>query len=286
LIAADLAIGTVELAAIFALVNVGVILLYRTTGVLNFAQGYFMLLGAYVMAAIAPKTGYWPGLILTLVPIAALGALVYVLLMRFMINAKEFAKVITTLMLASLLAQIPPAVWGTDVEQIAPPTSADLRLGSVHIAVADLITVGIAAAVVIVVAVWLRATVMGIRMTAQAGNPLLAAYSGIRVHRLGAIAWALGAVLGGFAGVAYAQHTTVSLNLSSIGLAAFPAVVLGGLDSLGGTLLGGLVVSGILTVVGYFFGAVAGEIIAYGVMMVTLLVFPRGFFGSTSTRRL
>lgn len=286
MIAADLAIGTVELAAIFALVNVGVILLYRTTGVLNFAQGYFMLLGAYVMAAIAPKTGYWPGLILTLVPIAALGALVYVLLMRFMINAKEFAKVITTLMLASLLAQIPPAVWGTDVEQIAPPTSADLRLGSVHIAVADLITVGIAAAVVIVVAVWLRATVMGIRMTAQAGNPLLAAYSGIRVHRLGAIAWALGAVLGGFAGVAYAQHTTVSLNLSSIGLAAFPAVVLGGLDSLGGTLLGGLVVSGILTVVGYFFGAVAGEIIAYGVMMVTLLVFPRGFFGSTSTRRL
>ena len=286
MIAADLAIGTVELAAIFALVNVGVILLYRTTGVLNFAQGYFMLLGAYVMAAIAPKTGYWPGLILTLVPIAALGALVYVLLMRFMINAKEFAKVITTLMLASLLAQIPPAVWGTDVEQIAPPTSAELRLGSVHLAVADLITVSIAAAVVIVVAVWLRATVMGIRMTAQAGNPLLAAYSGIRVHRLGAIAWALGAVLGGFAGVAYAQHTTVSLNLSSIGLAAFPAVVLGGLDSLGGTLLGGLVVSGILTVVGYFFGAVAGEIIAYGVMMATLLVFPRGFFGSTSTRRL
>lgn len=286
MIAADLAIGTVELAAIFALVNVGVILLYRTTGVLNFAQGYFMLLGAYVMAAIAPKTGYWPGLILTLVPIAALGALVYVLLMRFMINAKEFAKVITTLMLASLLAQIPPAVWGTDVEQIAPPTSAVLRLGSVHLAVADLITVGIAAAVVIVVTVWLRATVMGIRMTAQAGNPLLAAYSGIRVHRLGAIAWAVGAVLGGFAGVAYAQHTTVSLNLSSIGLSAFPAVVLGGLDSLGGTLLGGLVVSGILTVVGYFFGAVAGEIIAYGVMMATLLVFPRGFFGSTSTRRL
>ena len=286
MIAADLAIGTVELAAIFALVNVGVILLYRTTGVLNFAQGYFMLLGAYVMAAIAPKTGYWPGLILTLVPIAALGALVYVLLMRFMINAKEFAKVITTLMLASLLAQIPPAVWGTDVEQIAPPTSAELRLGSVHLAVADLITVSIAAAVVIVVAVWLRATVMGIRMTAQAGNPLLAAYSGIRVHRLGAIAWALGAALGGFAGVAYAQHTTVSLNLSSIGLSAFPAVVLGGLDSLGGTLLGGLVVSGILTVVGYFFGAVAGEIIAYGVMMATLLVFPRGFFGSTSTRRL
>jgi branched-chain amino acid transport system permease protein len=286
LIAADLAIGTVELAAIFALVNVGVILLYRTTGVLNFAQGYFMLLGAYVMAAIAPKTGYWPGLILTLVPIATLGALVYVLLMRFMINAKEFAKVITTLMLASLLAQIPPAVWGTDVEQIAPPTSAVLRLGSVHLAVADLITVGIAAAVVIVVTVWLRATVMGIRMTAQAGNPLLAAYSGIRVHRLGAIAWAVGAVLGGFAGVAYAQHTTVSLNLSSIGLSAFPAVVLGGLDSLGGTLLGGLVVSGILTVVGYFFGAVAGEIIAYGVMMATLLVFPRGFFGSTSTRRL
>lgn len=286
MIAADLAIGTVELAAIFALVNVGVILLYRTTGVLNFAQGYFMLLGAYVMAAIAPKTGYWPGLILTLVSIAALGALVYVLLMRFMINAKEFAKVITTLMLASLLAQIPPAVWGTDVEQIAPPTSAVLRLGSVHLAVADLITVGIAAAVVIVVTVWLRATVMGIRMTAQAGNPLLAAYSGIRVHRLGAIAWAVGAVLGGFAGVAYAQHTTVSLNLSSIGLSAFPAVVLGGLDSLGGTLLGGLVVSGILTVVGYFFGAVAGEIIAYGVMMATLLVFPRGFFGSTSTRRL
>lgn len=286
MIAADLAIGTVELAAIFALVNVGVILLYRTTGVLNFAQGYFMLLGAYVMAAIAPKTGYWPGLILTLVPIAALGALVYVLLMRFMINAKEFAKVITTLMLASLLAQIPPAVWGTDVEQIAPPTSAVLRLGSAHLAAADLITVGIAAAVVIVVTVWLRATVMGIRMTAQAGNPLLAAYSGIRVHRLGAIAWAVGAVLGGFAGVAYAQHTTVSLNLSSIGLSAFPAVVLGGLDSLGGTLLGGLVVSGILTVVGYFFGAVAGEIIAYGVMMATLLVFPRGFFGSTSTRRL
>jgi len=286
LIAADLAIGTVELAAIFALVNVGVVLLYRTTGVLNFAQGYFMLLGAYAMAAIAPKTGYWPGLILTLVPIAALGALVYGLLMRFMINAREFAKVITTLMLASLLAQIPPAVWGTDVEEIKPPTAAYVPIGSIHLAVADLITVGIAAVVVVVVTVWLRSTVMGIRMTAQAGNPLLAAYSGMRVHRLGAIAWAIGAVLGGFAGIAYAQHTTVSLNLSSIGLSAFPAVVLGGLDSLGGTLLGGLAVSAILTVIGYFFGSVAGEMIAYGVMMATLLVFPYGFFGSTSTRRL
>jgi branched-chain amino acid transport system permease protein len=282
----NLSFGSLVLAAIFALVNAGFVMLFRTTGVLNFAQGYFMLLGAYLMAAIVHHSGFWFGLLITLVGLGVVGYLAYLLLMRFTLTHEEFTKVVASLMLASLLAQVPPLIWGTNVRLLPPAMHGTLTWRGARISVTDVLTIVAAVIVVIVVVMFLDRTVTGVRMQAQAGNPALAIYSGIRVHRLSAIAWATAAVLGGLAGVAYAERTSVNLDLATIGLAAFPAAVIGGLASLGGTLVGGLIVAVVLTVSSYLFGAVTGDMLAYALMLGTLIVFPTGLFGHQTTKRL
>ena len=285
-VATNLAVGTLLFAAILTLVNSGMVLLYRTTGVLNFAQGYFMLLGAYVMSTTVVAVGYGLGLLVTMVCLSAVGVIVYQVVMRYVIHRPEWTRVIITLMVASLLAQLPPIVWGTGLRAISFPLGWGIRLGGARLPVSTIVTVAEAVVAVAVLVAFLRRTVTGTRMRALAMNSGLATYAGFRMNVLGSLAWAIAGSLGALAGVAYAQTTTVSLDISAVGLSAFPAAVLGGLDSLGGTILGGLVVAAVLTLASYWFGAVVGDMLAYLVMLAALVFVPFGFFGSRTTKRL
>lgn len=285
-IAINLAAATLLLASIYCLVNVGLVTLYRSTGLLNFAQGQFVMLGAYVMVTVTSDLGYWLGLAVSAVVLAIVAWLSYHLLMRFMLGADHFQKVVLSFLLAAVITQVVVMIWGTDSRPLEPSTDRNLHIAGGVVPVYDLIASGLAVAVVVVLMMFMSRTITGLRMRALSMNETLAVYNGIRVHRLAGIAWAIAGAGAAVAGVIYAQSTSVTLSLADVGLLAFPAAVLGGLDSIGGSILGSVVVAAILTVTGYYWGGHWSEIIEYSLLLGVLVARPYGMFGRRVAQRI
>jgi branched-chain amino acid transport system permease protein len=282
----NLLISIVLLASIYALVNVGMVLLYRSTGVVNFAQGHLMMLAAFMMVAIQLRAGYWPSFAILLLAMALVGALIYAFVMRFLVGASEFAKVITTLMLSIVLTQFVAIVFGGHIRRLVPPTNARIDLFGGMVLWSDLIIVAMTVILVVALMVFLGRTMVGSRLRALAGNEALAGYAGLSVHRLAALAWAIATAGAAVAGVAYAQHSSVNLSIAEVGLGAFPAAVIGGLNSIGGTMIGALLVAVLQTLTQFYLGAAEAQIISYGAMLLALIFIPHGLFGRVGHPRL
>ncbi len=284
--ALQLALSAVTLAAVYALVNIGFVLLYRTTGVINFAQGQIMAIGAYLMATITVSWPYWPALVGSALAVAAVGVLIYGLVMRFLVGRDEFTKVIATLLVSFILLQVINVVWGSQTRILVPPSDAGFSVAGARISVNSLLAIAFAGACIVALVLFLNKTVTGTRMQAVAQNEVLSLYRGIRLHWLAALAWGMAGASAGLAGIVYAQTASVSPELSLIGLSAFPAAVIGGFNSFLGTVTGGLVVATVQTVAAYYTNALWGNVGTWLLMVVILLAVPSGFFGRTVARRI
>ncbi|MFE6903565.1 branched-chain amino acid ABC transporter permease [Streptomyces sp. NPDC057717] len=283
--AVNLASASVLLAAIYCLVNTGLVLLYRSTGVLNFSHGQLVMLGAYVMSSM--KFGSYPlRLAIAAVTVGIVSWISYHVLIRRLTGADEFRKVVMSFMLAILLTQIIVLMWGTDTREVPNSTDAWFALGSAHVRWSVVIDACTAVVLAMGLTFFLSRTLSGLRMRALAANEELAAYSGIKVHRLAGLAWALAGGGAALAGVMYAETTSVSLALPDILLLAFPAAVLGGLSSLPGSILGSVITATLLTLCGYFFGGQWVNVMAYVVLLGVLIVRPFGLMGTSSAQRL
>ncbi|MCW2526274.1 MAG: hypothetical protein JWM76_1134, partial [Pseudonocardiales bacterium] len=133
----------------------------------------------------------------------------------------------------------------------------------------------------------LHKTPVGLRMRAVANNTRLAAYSGVNVVRTSTLAWAIGSLTAGLAGIVYllgAQPDPGSVY--SLGLAAFPAILLGGLDSVSGSLIGGLLIGLLQSSIGVYIGGEWQDVVSYGVLLAVLLLRPQGIFGGAEVARL
>jgi branched-chain amino acid transport system permease protein len=274
------------LAGVYALVNSGFVVLYRTTGVINFAQGQFMLVGAFLMTSLTGLGSYWLGLVGTALATAGVALVIYLLLTRFLLGASEFPKAVTTFMLASIITQAASLIWGATPRIVPSPTQTILSIGEGRLPLADVIVLGIAVLVVGLLSIFVDHTLIGSRMRALAGNETLALFTGIRVVSLGALAWGITGAAAAIAGVQYAASASASLTLPAIGFSAFPAAVLGGMDSITGILPAALIVAIAQTVAVYYGGAVWGDIVVWVAMLAALLFMPRGLFGAKELKRL
>jgi branched-chain amino acid transport system permease protein len=283
----DLALGTLVLASVFAITNVGFVILYKGTGVPNFAQGALLMLGAYVMSdAWLAQHGYWVGLLVAAAILAAVGVVVYFLVMRVLLGHAEFEKAILTFLLASVITSVVGIRWGEENQSLPSVSHRRYALWGGNVALSDLVGVGVVAVIVIVTTVYMAKTVQGLRMRAQAENEMLAVYRGIHVHRISAGAWALACACAAVAGITYGEVSSVNLNLSSIGLVAFPAAIIGGLDSVGGTIIGAIVVAATGTLGQYYLNGQWSTVFEYAVMLVIIVFLPTGLFGSKQLSRL
>lgn len=283
--AVNLASASVLLAAIYCLVNTGLVLLYRSTGVMNFSHGQLVMLGAYVMSNV--KFGSYPlRLAIAAVAVAIVSWISYHALIRWLVGADEFRKVVMSFMLAILLTQIIVLVWDTDTREVPNSTDAWFALGSAHVRWSVVIDAGTAVVLAVGLTLFLSRTLSGLRMRALAANEGLAAYSGIKVHRLAGLAWAIAGGGAALAGVMYAETTSVSLALSDVLLLAFPAAVLGGLSSLPGSIFGSVIMATLLTVCGYFLGGQWVNVVAFVVLLGVLVVRPFGLMGTSTAQRL
>ena len=237
------------LAAIYALVSTGYVLIYRVSRVLNLAHGELMMVGAYFLVATSGLFSGNPILALALAALCglAMGAAVYAVLMRWMTGEAVLAAVLITIALGILLRGLAVLIWTT--QQFYPGATLGWHNPSVRVAPGVQISAASIAIVVVTVLVYLglfgflQFTRWGVRMRAAGQNPLLAEQRGIRLHGIYAFAWGLSTFTASLAGMLLALDSGVESTMATIGLKAFPAALVGGLDSLLGAAIGALIVA-------------------------------------------
>lgn len=291
----QLVVAGLALGARYALVALGFVVIYRATGVFNFAQGGFVALGAYV-AWYAVDSGV-PFVAAVLVAIAAgglAGALVPPLLLARMVGQPPLAVIMVTLGLLFVVEQLIPTLWGYATHDLGDPWGIDtVRAGGVTIAVRDLWTIALSGAALGAFFGFARRSRYGLAMRAVALDAEAALAQGISVRRVVALAWAIAGMIAALAGVMLVTGAAgVSPSVATVALAAFPAMILGGLDSPAGAVAGGLVIGVVQTLTaGYqpehaaWLGDGFHVVMPYLVMIVILLVRPHGLFGTPEVRR-
>ncbi|HEX6878224.1 MAG TPA: branched-chain amino acid ABC transporter permease [Nocardioidaceae bacterium] len=276
--------------AILALAALGFVLIYKATGVINFAQGEFLLIGAYTLYAT---------FVLFQLPMAAsvlvcvlfailLGVAIERLVLRPLVGESPISVIMVTIGLAALLRAVVQLIFGTrPVPQpaILPRTPVQLLPGT-SVPLNRLLVIVIAAVVLAGFTLFFRRSRHGIAMRAVADDQQASLTMGISVRRVFAMAWALAALSALVGGILLGDVTEVSGRLATFGLFVFPVVILGGLDSVPGTIVGGLTI-GLTTqyVSGYADPGLA-QIAPYLVLIAILLVRPYGLFGETRIERV
>jgi branched-chain amino acid transport system permease protein len=282
----QLVANVVVLAAIYALVSTGYILIYRVSRVLNLAHGELMMVGAYLLVATAGLFGGDPLLAIVLAAISGLvmGIVVYVALMRWMTGEAVLAAVLTTIALGILLRGLSVLIWTT--QQYYPGAMFGWRNPPVHIvpgvqiSAASLAIVLLTIGVYVGLFVFLQFTRWGVRMRAAGQNPLLAEQRGIRLHGVYAFAWGLSTFTASLAGMLLALDSGVESTMATIGIKAFPAALVGGLDSLLGALIGSLIVASAEIAAIQYVNPLLSDVMPFLVLLIVLAIRPWGLFGS------
>lgn len=283
----QLAINIAVLASIYALISCGYVLIYRVSRVLNLAHGELMMLGAYGLYATSSLFSGHPLLAVAVAGLLALtvGGLVYVLLMRRMTGEAVLSAVLATIALGIFLRGAMVLTWTAQEQH---PLEA-LGFSSSSLAIgwgdAKLSTVGLVLILTTAVVYaglygFLRYTAWGIRMRAAGQNPLLAAQRGIGLHGIYALAWGLSTFTGGLAGMLIACDGALDQTMVVIGLKAFPAALVGGLDSLLGALAGALIIATAEVLLIYYVNPLLSDVVPFLVLLAMLILRPWGLFGS------
>ena len=290
-----LVVGGLFLGAIYSLIALGFVTVFKATQVINFAQGSVLLLGAYVIGRAHESIGFWPAVLAGIVASAVAAVLIDVVFIRRVRDADLGTLAILTLGVDILLLTELTRRIGTDVIAIGAPWGSDVvEFAGIRVAESRVIAGGVAA--VLVAGFWavFKYTDWGIAMRSAAEDGETASLMGIRLNRVAAAAWAMAGVLAAIGGLFLTSFPAAGVtgSVGLIALAAIPAVVLGGFDSPSGAVVGGLII-GVVSVLtaGYqqelsFLGRGLGGVAPYVVMLLVLLVRPSGLFGTREITRV
>lgn len=290
-------IAGLSLGSVYALICLGFVVIYRATGVLNFAQGGLVVLGAYLTYQFGAVNGlpFAAAVLLAMVVVAGVGLALERLILRRMVGQPVFAVILITLGLLFVLEQVCTAIWGYDLRILGDPWGVrTVALAGAAVKVADLWTIGAAAAALAAFFVAFRFSAIGVAMRAASSDPEAALAHGVSPQMIHGVAWAAAGALAVMAGVLTgAGSRGVDLTMSVVALRAFPAMILGGLDSPGGAVAGGLIVgltevltAAYVTPNAPSLGTNVHVVMPYVVMIAILVVRPYGLFGTVEVRRV
>ena len=285
----NLVLSGMVIGSLYGLVAMGFAIIYRATGMVNFAQGEVMMLIAYMSYTFAtiPGMGFVPLLACVLAASIALGLLIEWLFIRPMLGEPMFSRVMVTIGLAVVIRSVVILIWGVEPTAFPRPFgNAVIRLGDVALYPGQIFA--LVSLAVLSLAMWLffRRARVGIAMRATSNNETTALLMGINVKRISAIAWALAAVFAAFAGLAFCLMFSLEPEISQMGLRGFPATILGGLDSVVGGAFGGLVIGIAENLAGGYLGRGLKEIAGFVLIIVVLMVKPYGLFGQREIERV
>jgi branched-chain amino acid transport system permease protein len=290
---AELTVKGVATGAVYGSLALALVLIYRATEVINFAQGEMAMATVYIAYQLMLwGLSYWVAFFLTLAVAFVFGVVTQQVFIRAVQQKSVIAVVIVTVGLFVLIDGLVSWKWGADQKFMqAPFGNRNYHLGSVTVARQDIGTITITFVTVLLLWAFFRFTKLGLGMRAGALRPAAARLVGVRTNALLAVDWGLAAVLGAVAGLMTepAEYVLQPTLMQPVLLYAFAAAVLGGLESPGGALVGGVALGVFLNLVGQywsFVGSVLQLPVAFATLLIILLIKPTGLFGHRTVRKV
>jgi branched-chain amino acid transport system permease protein len=287
---AQLVVNGLAMGSIYALVALGLLMIFNTVQIVNFAQGQLLMLGAFIGVTGAvqhalPISVAWA---VTVVAMALLG-IVFMVVCYFPLRGKPpFLAILTTIAVGIVLENLALIIWGPlPVSMISPVRGPPLRFGGVIVSMHQLFIFATLGVILAAQFLFLRRTRFGVMMQATAEDMEMARLVGIRVNRTIAVAFALGSALSGVAGLLVAPVFLAEPTMGgSLGLKGFVVSVIGGFGSLPGAVVGGLLLGVIETFGARYISSNFRDAYAFMVMIGVLIAWPRGLFGDKSSERV
>lgn len=287
----QLLISGVANGCVYGLVALGFVMIYKATEAVNFAQGDFMMLGAFVALGLTVNSvaalPLWAAIPVALAVMGVLGYLLDVVLLRRIFGQSQIAVMILTIALGFVIRFAAGVIWGHE------PQSLNTPLIGKHVRVAGLV-LGLDELAVIIVTLLLTTllyfffnrTRLGMAMQASSQNQLAAYYMGIPVRRINGLVWALAGVVAAIAGILFASKGSIDPTTGLLGIKAFAAAVIGGFGSLPGALMGGLLVGAIEPFASRYIAAGYSQVAPYVVLLLVLILRPHGLFAQVQTKKM
>jgi branched-chain amino acid transport system permease protein len=276
----------------YALIALGFVLVYKATGAINFAQGEFVMLGALIAAAVlAVALPFWVACVLSLVGMIAFCFGLERVVLRKLLGRPTVSVIMATIGLASLIDGGAILIFGPGVRSIDMPLGdMPVFLGPIMLQPVQLAGAAVSLVFLVGFSWFFLKTRMGVAMRAVAENQTVSMGMGIDVQRYFAMAWALTGIVSALGGVIWGAMLGVDNQLPLVGLKVFPVVILGGLESIVGAVVGGLVVGVVEALAAGFLDPVVGggtkDFAPYVLMILVLMIRPYGLFGRRRIERV
>ena len=288
----EVLIGGLLAGVMYSLVAIGFVLIYKASGVFNFAQGSMVLFSALTFVSLHERgVPFWLAFAVTLAAMVVIALLVERFVLRPLVNRSPITLFMATLGLSYMIEGAAQALWGAQVHGLELGISDEpLALGGVLLSQFDLFAAGTAAVLVTALSLLFSKTRIGLSLRAVADDPLAALAVGIRLQRIWAVVWAVAGFVGLVAGLLWGARLGVQFSLSLVVLKALPVLIIGGFSSMGGAIVGGLIIGAFEKLAEIYLGPVIGggleNWFPYVLALLFLLVRPAGLFGERAIERV
>jgi branched-chain amino acid transport system permease protein len=290
----QLLVNGLVVGTLYGVVAMSFVLIYKATQVVNFAQGELLLIGAWVCWTLLTKyqVPFWLGMPMTLVFMFAFGIAIQIVILRPMIGEPIISVIMVTIALSTVFQASLKWIYGVSPQPFPRVfTSQSVSFAGLQIQTVYVMSLVVSVLMMFGMAWFFRVSKWGLAMRATAFNQQVAQSLGISVKTVFAMAWAISAMVSSVAGVVVAVVNGVSSGLSIYGIKVFPAAILGGLDSVGGAVIGGIII-GVLENVAQFVDSDylhwgnLYEIAPFYVLIIILMIKPYGLFGTRDIERV
>ncbi|MCO7515397.1 branched-chain amino acid ABC transporter permease [Pseudomonas guariconensis] len=288
----EVLIGGLLAGVMYSLVAIGFVLIYKASGVFNFAQGAMVLFAALTFVSLLERgVPFWLAFAITLATMVALALLIERTVLRPLVNRSPITLFMATLGLSYVIEGAAQALWGAQVHGLELGISDEpLELGGLLLSQFDLFAAATAALLVIALSLLFNRTRIGLALRAVADDPLAAQAVGIRLQRVWAVVWAVAGFVGLVAGLLWGARLGVQFSLSLVVLKALPVLIIGGFTSITGAIVGGLLIGASEKLAEVYLGPYIGGGIEnwfpYVLALLFLLVRPAGLFGERAIERV
>lgn len=289
MILAQQIISGLATGSLYALAALGLVLIFKTSDVVNFAQGEMAMFGTFVAFTLMTSAGipYWGAFFLALVFAALFGASIERVVLRPLNKAPLISVLIVTLGLFHIINGVAGWIWGYEQQPFPEGVSgAPIQMAGVVFTLPNILNLSVALIVMLIFFALFKYSMMGIAMRAVAENRIAAKLVGVHTNRVLALTWGLGGILAATAGILIAPVTTLEINMmADMQIKAFTAAVLGGFTSLPGAVIGGLSLGVLENIVGQIYPQLKTPF-AFGLIVLVLIIRPAGLLGTIQKKKV
>jgi branched-chain amino acid transport system permease protein len=276
---------------VYGLIALGFVLIYKATEAVNFAQGDFMMLGAFVTLGLTNAEymhlPFWVAAPVAIMIMGVLGYLLDYFVLRHLFGQSQTAVVILTIALGFVIRFIAGAIWGHEPQTLESPLAlGDINIGGVVLGMADVAVIIVTVLMTLFLYQFFQRTKLGLAMQAASQNQMAAYYMGVPVKRVQGLIWALSGAVAAVAGILFASKGAIDPNAGLLGIKAFAAAVIGGFGSLPGALFGGLIVGVIEPFASRYMAAGYSQVAPYALLLFVLVFRPHGLFSQVRVKKV